>query len=161
MQTGTQPEIPEITPTELKERLDRGDGVARLLRTWAAPGWPDSLGDEGEEILRRYTRAMQLPFVAHTAMEYYRWAVRSVLRRDGRRFADAIRDPVTVPVLQVHGARDPWIRPETAAASRRWAAGPARYEILPAAGHFLPEEEPDRVNALLGDWLGQLPPPPP
>ena len=90
-------------------------------------------------------------------MEYYRWSLRSLPRRDGRRFAAALRDPVSVPVLQIHGGRDPFVLPETAAASRRWAAGPARYEIVPGAGHFLPEEAPDQVSSLLLDWLGSLP----
>lgn len=128
------------------------NGVEQILRDWSAGGGVD------DEAVHRYTRAMQLPFVSHTAMEYYRWSVRSLLRRDGRRFADAVRDPVAVPVLQVHGARDPWVLPETAAASRRWAGGPARYEIVGDAGHFLPEEAPQRVNELLLDWLRTLPP---
>jgi pimeloyl-ACP methyl ester carboxylesterase len=147
-----------VTPERL---LDRKDGVARLLHEWSGPGWLDDTRPDDIELIRRYTRAMQLPFVAHTAMEYYRWSVRSMLRRDGRRFADAVRDPVGVPVLQVHGGRDSWILPETAGASRRWAAGPARYEILPTVGHFVPEEAPARVTEILLGWLKDLPPPPP
>ena len=34
----------------------------------------------------RYADAMALPFVAHSAAEYYRWVVRSQVRPDGRRF---------------------------------------------------------------------------
>jgi pimeloyl-ACP methyl ester carboxylesterase len=133
-----------ITPERF---LGDRDGVARVLNSWTADGAVDA------EALDRYERAMQLPFVAHTCMEYYRWAVRSLTRRDGRRFADAIHGPITVPVLQVQGARDPWILPETAAASRRWAAGPARYEVIGSAGHYLPEEAPARVTSILVDWL--------
>jgi pimeloyl-ACP methyl ester carboxylesterase len=129
------------------------DGVEQILSEWSGDGTADP------EAVRRYTRAMQLPFVAHTTVEYYRWSVRSLIRRDGRRFADAIRDPVTVPVLQIHGARDPWILPELAASSRRWAGSLGRYEIVARAGHFLPEETPDTVSALLVDWLRGLPPP--
>ena len=134
------------------ERLlgDR-DGVALVLREWTAGG------DVDAEALKRYERAMQLPFVAHTSMEYYRWAVRSLPRRDGRRFAAAVREPIAVPVLQVHGGRDRWVLPETAFASRRWAGGAARYEVVGSAGHFLPEEAPDRVTAILLSWLGSLP----
>jgi pimeloyl-ACP methyl ester carboxylesterase len=32
-----------------------------------------------------------------------------------------------------------------------------RFEMLAGAGHYLPEEEPDRVTALLRDWLRELP----
>jgi len=128
------------------------DGVARVLRAWAGPGWPDA------ESEWRYTRAMRVPFVAHTSMEYYRWAARSVLRTDGRRFAAALRDPVRVPVLQIHGGLDPWVLPETAALSGARVDAPLRFELLPSAGHFLPEEAPDQVNAILLDWLGSLRP---
>jgi pimeloyl-ACP methyl ester carboxylesterase len=137
-------------PVAPERWLGDKDGVARVLRAWAAPGWPDA---ESEQ---RYTRAMKMPFVAHTSMEYYRWAVRSVWRSDGRRFAAAVRDPVHVPVLQVHGGLDPWILPETAAASGVRADGALRFELLPAAGHFLPEEAPGQVNSILVDWLASL-----
>jgi pimeloyl-ACP methyl ester carboxylesterase len=126
------------------------DGVERLLRAWTADGAVEA------EAVRRYTRAMRLPFVAHTSVEYYRWAVRSLPRRDGRRFAAAVRAPIDVPVLQLHGGRDPWVLPETAAASRRWAEGPARYEVVGSAGHFLPEESPERVTRSLLAWLEEL-----
>jgi pimeloyl-ACP methyl ester carboxylesterase len=109
------------------------------------------------ESLRRYRRAMQVPFVAHTSMEYYRWAVRSRWRRDGRRFAAGIDQPITVPVLQLHGGRDPWVLPTAAAASASWVTGKLTSEILPDAGHFLPEEAPDDVTARLLGWLDSLP----
>jgi pimeloyl-ACP methyl ester carboxylesterase len=96
---------------------------------------------------------MRVPFVAHTSMEYYRWAVRSVLRSDGRRFAAAVREPVVVPVLQIHGGLDPWVLPETAIQSRSRVDGPLRFELLPDAGHYLPEEAPEQVNGIMLDWL--------
>ena len=99
---------------------------------------------------------MHLPFVPHTSMEYYRWAVRSQLRRDGRRFAEAIDTRIEVPVLQLHGGLDPFVLPETAAASARWVHRDHRFELLPQAGHFVPEEAPDLTNALLLDWLAGL-----
>jgi pimeloyl-ACP methyl ester carboxylesterase len=137
-------------PVAPERWLGDKDGVARVLRAWAGPGWPDA---ESES---RYTRAMQVPFVAHTSMEYYRWAVRSVWRSDGRRFAAAVRDPVAVPVLQVHGGLDPWILPETAVLSGARVDAPLRFELLPAAGHFLPEEAPGQVSSILVDWLASL-----
>ena len=126
------------------------DGVVKVLRAWAGPGWPDA------ESEWRYTQAMKVPFVAHTSMEYYRWAVRSVWRTDGRRFAAAVRDPVQVPVLQIHGGLDPWVLPETAVRSGSRVDAPLRFEMLPAVGHFLPEEAPREVTAILLDWLGSL-----
>jgi pimeloyl-ACP methyl ester carboxylesterase len=140
-------------PMTPEHSLTDGDGVAAVLTAWSAvPGTFDA------DAVRRYTRAMQLPFVAHTSMEYYRWAARSLLRRDGRRFAAAIAAPLDVPVLQLHGGRNGWVLPETASASRAWVKGPHRYEVIGPAGHFLSEEAPARVNATLLDWLPTLAP---
>ncbi len=139
-------------PLAPERSLGDKDGVVAVLRAWGGPGWPDA------ESERRYTRAMQVPFVAHTSMEYYRWAVRSVWRSDGRRFAAAIRDPVDVPVLQIHGGLDPWVLAETAAQSSARVQAPVRFELLPGAGHFLPEEAPRQVSSILVDWLGSVRP---
>ncbi len=131
-----------------ERRFARKDGVAEVLRAWAGPGFPDAATVE------RYRRAMQVPSVAHTSMEYYRWVVRSAFgRRDGRTFTAAVDRPIAVPILQLHGGLDPWVLPQTAAVSRRWADGPLSARVLPSAGHFLPEEDPDAVTARLLDWL--------
>jgi pimeloyl-ACP methyl ester carboxylesterase len=143
------------TPMAPEHWLEHGNGVERLLREWSGPGFPD------DATLWRYQRAMQVPFVAHTSMEYYRWAVRSLWRRDGRRFAATVQEPVKVPVLQMHGAQDPWVSPRTASQSAPFVHGRLRYELVPGAGHFLPEEAPDRVTATLLDWLHHLPVTPP
>jgi len=38
-----------------------------------------------------------------------------------------------------------------------WGNGaPYRFETIPAVGHFLPEEAPDRVSELLVEWLDSL-----
>jgi len=139
-------------PVTPERRFGDKQGVVDVLRAWAGPGWPDPDSEW------RYTRAMQVPFVAHTSMEYYRWAVRSLWRSDGRRFAAAIRDPVTVPVLQVHGGLDPWVLPETAASSGARVEAPFRFELLPAAGHYLQEEAPVQITEILLDWLASVRP---
>jgi pimeloyl-ACP methyl ester carboxylesterase len=139
------------TPVAPERWLEHGNGVERLLRGWSGSSFPDEL------TLRHYQRAMQVPFVAHTSMEYFRWAVRSRWRRDGRRFAATVQEPIGVPVLQMHGADDPWVTPRTASQSARFVRGRLRYELVAGAGHFLPEEAPERVTATLLDWLAHLP----
>ena len=64
---------------------------ATLLRQWAGPGFPDA------ETEARYRQAAQIPGVAHCALESYRWAVRSIPRTDGVRYARRMASPVTVP----------------------------------------------------------------
>ena len=53
--------------------------VATLLRSGGDPAWPGT-GPEGQQIVQRYAEAMAVPFVAHSAMEYFRWVVRSQVR---------------------------------------------------------------------------------
>jgi pimeloyl-ACP methyl ester carboxylesterase len=141
-----------ITP---ERRLARdAQQVAKLLRSGGDPAWPDA-GPQGEETVRRYAEAMAVPFVAHSAMEYFRWVVRSQARRDGRRFREAVSRPVDVPVLHLHGVRDAYVLASTARGSERYVTGPYSYTELDA-GHFLPEERPAEVSTLLVDWLGGL-----
>jgi pimeloyl-ACP methyl ester carboxylesterase len=136
----------------LPERALRdGALVERVLTAWGAPGWP------AQEVLLRHQAAMRVPFTAHAALEYYRWAVRSVRRRDGRAFAAAVSRPVTVPVLQVHGERDGAVAPRVARDSARWVDADYRWAEVAGAGHFLPEEAPEETTALLLDWLAELP----
>ena len=140
----------------LPERaLTRGDLVGRLLREWGAPGWLD------DETLATYRRAARVPFAAHSAMERVRWMVRSTPRIDGRRYLAALRSPARVPTLQLHGTADRCILAAHAPLSAADAAvaGPQhRFELVPRAGHFLPEEAPGRVNALLTGWLAEVAP---
>lgn len=138
-----RPWIPE-------RQLTSGDAghVEEILHAWSgSPGWPDS------ETVAVYRRAMQIESVAHSALEYHRWAVRSLARPDGLRYARRMRTPIPRPVLHLHGARDPAILPSTAAGSGRYVAGPYTWSIVPDAGHFPQEENPDAVNATLLRWL--------
>jgi pimeloyl-ACP methyl ester carboxylesterase len=143
-------------PIRPERQLTRGDRAIGLLEQWSAPSPPGVFPDL--EALEVYTRAMRVPFVAHSAMEYYRWALRSVPRRDGRRFAAAVKHPITVPLLQLHGELDAFVLPATALASHQRVSGPLSYELIPGAGHFLPEEAPEQVNAALLGWLAQVMP---
>ena len=133
-----------------ERRLSHGRAVADLLERWSAAGWPS------EEEVRRYTAAMRIPFVAHSAMENYRWAFRSALRPDGRRFARSVRSQIDVPVLQAHGTEDRCLPVGLARGSSRWVRGQYRWELLDGVGHFPAEEAPDVTTALLLRWLGGL-----
>jgi pimeloyl-ACP methyl ester carboxylesterase len=136
----------------LPERRLRGEGrVEQILRERAGADWS---GTDGFAVTAEGAhRAMQVPGVGHSSMEYYRWAVRSQLRAEGRRFAVAVGRVPTVPVLQVHGADDPYLLEPTAAASRRWGGPHLRSEVLPGVGHFPHQERPAEITALLRDFL--------
>ncbi|WP_432498944.1 alpha/beta fold hydrolase [Kineococcus gypseus] len=137
-------------PVLPERRLVHGDGVERVLRSRSAPGWPHPRDVE------RYAQAVRVPFVAHSALEHHRWAARSAVRADGRRFAAALRAGTRVPVLQVRGELDPTVGPAALAASGRYAHGPHRVVQVPGAGHYVPEEAPERLTGVLTGWLAGL-----
>jgi pimeloyl-ACP methyl ester carboxylesterase len=134
-------------------RVEGGARVERILRAWSGPDWVDTA--EFAPAVEQYRAAIRVPGVVHCSMEYFRWAVRSQVRAEGRRFAAAVARPATVPVLQVHGADDPWTLPGTAAASARWAGARYHREVLPGTGHFPHEERPTDTSALLVDFLAR------
>ncbi|GAA5145986.1 alpha/beta hydrolase [Pseudonocardia eucalypti] len=132
-------------------RADGGAAVERLLRAWSGPAWTQT--PEFAEVAARNREAMCIPTVAHCALEYYRWAVRSQARPDGRRFAAQVARPAGVPVLQVHGSADPYILERTARDSARFAAGRYLYRPLDGVGHFPHQEAPRTTTRLLADFL--------
>ena len=121
--------------------------VEHMLRRWSSPGWPDSA------TALRYREAIQLWPTPHCALEYHRWMARSWLRSDGRRYAARMAAPVTVPVLQIHGAMDSAVRPDPARRSEEHVTGPYRWRLFGQVGHFPHEEAPDLVAGELVDWL--------
>ncbi|MDQ4104614.1 MAG: alpha/beta hydrolase [Actinomycetota bacterium] len=141
----------------LPERRLTRDGAAlveQILRRGAGPGWRAS--NEFTAVARRYREAMLIPAAAHCALEYYRWVGRSQFRFDGRRLSRAVNRVARVPVLQVHGADDPYVLERTARRSARWAGDGYRYALLPGIGHFVQQEAPEHITALLIGFLRNL-----
>ena len=132
-----------------ERQLVRNGGalVGSILSSWSAPGWPEP------GTVRVYQRAMRIPPVAHTSLEYQRWFVRSTFRPDGLRYARQMRTPVTPPVLHLHGAVDACIPPQFARGAGGYVEGPYRWKLIEGAGHFPQEERPDAFDAELLGWL--------
>lgn len=128
-------------------QVNNGARIAELLHEWSAtPNWPD------EETTSRYRAAFARWPTAHTAVEYHRWAVRSLLRPDGVRFMRLMRAPINVPVLHMHGARDPMITPDSCGGSESFVSADYQFELLDA-GHFPHEENPTQFDEVLLSWL--------
>ncbi|MCX9191379.1 alpha/beta hydrolase [Carbonactinospora thermoautotrophica] len=121
--------------------------VERLMRTWAGPNWPDT------PTAARYRRAIQIPGTAHCALEFHRWAVRSLLRPDGLRYAAQMRTPIQAPVLHLHGRLDGALLPRTAAGSGEYVDAPYTFRVLEGVGHFPHEEAPQTFTTELLNWL--------
>lgn len=142
-------QVPRLPERSL--RVDDGARVEAVMRSWAGPEWA-ATADFAEAAAHCRT-AIQVPGTAHCAMEYYRWALRSQFRGDGRRFAAAVARPATAPVLQIHGALDPCLLESTARRSGRWAGDRFRHEVLPRTGHFPHQERPRATTELIAQHL--------
>jgi pimeloyl-ACP methyl ester carboxylesterase len=134
----------------LPERQLLRDGaqrVGRMLNAWSGPDWPDARTE------LRYRNAMRIPHVAHSALEYHRWFLRSRFRPDGLRYARAMRRPIQAPTLHLHGALDGCVLPSAARGSGRYVEAPYRWRLLDGVGHFPHEESPSRFDSELLSWL--------
>jgi pimeloyl-ACP methyl ester carboxylesterase len=109
-------------------------------------GWPDT------EALSMYRSAFMRWPTAHTAIEFHRWAGRSVPRSDGLRYMSRMKSPITADVLHVHGSRDPMMSIDACAGSESFVLGSYALSAMDT-GHFPHEENPERFNELLITWL--------
>ncbi len=123
----------------LPEAVMRADGyrtMRRIYRTMTA--------DESE--VDRYIEATARPGALTAGVNYYRAVFRGM--RSGARSVAR----VDAPTLVIWGERDPFLGSELAAPDRDLVPH-MRVERLPDASHWVQLERPDRVNALLVEFL--------
>lgn len=135
------------------ERSLTDDDAAELeavVRSRAGTNWLAS--EDFSETIRHMRRAIQIPSAAHSALEYQRWAVRSQLRGEGRRFMRSMKRPLSVPVLHVRGDADPYVLADPVRRTQRFAPH-GRYVSIAGSGHFAHEENPELVNEQLTRFL--------
>lgn len=123
--------------------------LERLWRDWS-PGW-----DFPAEEMAALKETFRQPGVASAALGYYR-AMLDPSRQDpalatlqGR----MMNDPIDVPAMMLHGAQDGCMGVELVEGMAGYFPRGLRVEIVPGTGHFLHQEDPERVNALLLDFL--------
>jgi pimeloyl-ACP methyl ester carboxylesterase len=61
--------------------------------------------------------------------------------------------PITTPTMYVWSTEDPALGRDGAEATGEFVEGPYRFEILEGVSHWIAEEAPDRLNALLLEHL--------
>jgi pimeloyl-ACP methyl ester carboxylesterase len=61
--------------------------------------------------------------------------------------------PVRVPTLGIWSTNDHYLDGERMEKSGAYVQAPWRYEVIEGASHWIPLDAPDRLNALLLDWL--------
>jgi len=131
-----------------------GAAVEQLVRSRAGAAWPASA--DFAQTVGHLRTAIQIPSAAHSALEYQRWAARSQVRGEGRRFMRAMKQRTAVPVLHLHGTADPYVLDDPVRRTQRYAPQ-TRFVSVPGAGHFAHEEQPSTVTSELSTFLHQLP----
>jgi 3-oxoadipate enol-lactonase len=63
---------------------------------------------------------------------------------------------ITAPLFVLAGGEDPAATPAEAEAFRSAPGGCCELHVLPDAGHFAAYEQPEKVAALLAEWLKQI-----
>jgi pimeloyl-ACP methyl ester carboxylesterase len=138
-------------PRRPEARLTRDSSYVRqLFDDWSGPARRADPDYNAE--VERYAEALRVHPVAHLSLESFRWLVRSLPRGDGRRFAKALQNPITAPVLQLHGAADTCILPATAQGSGRYVAAQYEWRLLDGIGHYPQEEAPGLISGELIRW---------
>lgn len=124
--------------------------LLQLFDSWSGPRWRAS--PSYATATGRYAEAMRIHPAAHCSLEFFRWAVRSLPRRDGRAYARSMQRPITRPVLQLHGDRDRCVLPSTAQGSSRHVSADYEWRLLTGVGHFPQHERPEQVSDELIRW---------
>jgi pimeloyl-ACP methyl ester carboxylesterase len=130
--------IPVFRLPRLPELLLGGHRQWGLRRLLAQDGL-------GAEWVDTYTRALAQPGALSAALAWYRAATPFSLRAPC----------VGVPTLYIWGSGDPALGPRAAATTGRWVTGAYRFEVLPRAGHWLPEQHTQELGRRLLEHLGR------
>jgi len=125
--------------------------VDRLWRDWS-PKWTPA-----PEILASVKMTLRSPGVASAALEYYR-ATLLPDRRDPALASDQARlglEPIHVRTLYLHGEDDGCIGAAVSGDIDAFFTNNLVHRTLPGLGHFLHLEDPQTVNRLILDFLGE------
>ena len=123
--------------------------VERLWREWSPGHTPDA------HAMATLKETLAAPGALEAALGYYRQTL------DFSRQADELSAQQTevqggmigVPALFLMGADDGCFAPDHERASLQHCTAEARVEIVDGTGHFLHVEAPERVSAMVLDWL--------
>jgi pimeloyl-ACP methyl ester carboxylesterase len=126
---------------------------SQYMRDWRSPDTEQALLDGGLQQVfggvpsvdgGRYLEVLRQPGAMTAALGYYRAQSAADLEGLG---------PVTAPTLHVWSDGDHALGAAGAHATGDHVAGPYRFEVLHGVSHWVPEQAPDRLAALLLEHL--------
>lgn len=146
LSTGTH--LPQ--PGEAEKRhalldLGRSDGAEALVDRWLPPMVAPSRS--GDAALMDPLRTMCIA----AGVDAYAAQIGALLDRPE---VDALLQTISCPTLVAVGAHDAWSPPEQHAGIAA-AIPDAELIVIEGAGHMLPAEAPDALNAAIADWLSR------
>jgi pimeloyl-ACP methyl ester carboxylesterase len=123
------------------------DDFANLRRFVFDTAAPEAFPPEDREV---FVDALRRDGALTAALNYYRANMPP---------SSWLRDPpeppeITVPTMIIWGEADAYMHPLLLERSAATVTGPLRVERLPGVSHWVQQEAPDRVTALLLDFLG-------
>lgn len=126
---------------------------SQYMRDWHDPGTEQRLLDDGlasvfaptvEVDTAHYLARLREPEAMTAALAYYRAQSRDDLDGLG---------PITMPTVHVWSDGDAALGPVGAEATGRYVQGPYRLEVLPGVSHWIPEQAPDAVVAVVQEQV--------
>ena len=128
--------------------------IDKLWRDWS-PGW-----EAPQDEMRHLKNTLSKPGVKRAALGYYR-AMAGRSTTGTKKTLELFRTPILVPTLALTGAQDGCIDTRLFDIAMKDEDFPGGFEVirLPDAGHFLHQEKPAELNAILIDWLSRTAPP--
>jgi pimeloyl-ACP methyl ester carboxylesterase len=119
-------------------------------RTLTGRSWESSLRSTGmsSKAPARDARLMRDRGAARGGLSWYRAMMFSVQSGFGTK--------ITVPTLYVWSDGDIAIGPKAAALARHFVTGPYSYEVLQGVSHWIPDEVPERLDAVLARHFGAV-----
>ena len=135
------PELPEALTV----------GREELYLRWFYKEWPVVGAAFDDATIAEYLRTYAQPNAMHYGFEYYR-----ALPGDIDYNAERLRKvgKLAIPALGL-GGDGPWARGADVGESLRRVAANVRDEVVPNCGHFVPEEQPEYVARVLGDFFSR------
>lgn len=105
-----------------------------------------------DEVLKVYRDAASQPGAARAMVNYYRAAFRGggLRRQDPQR----VKRPLEMPTLLIWGEQDTALGIETTRGTERYVKD-LTLRYIPDASHWVQQEAPEVVNAMLQAWLGE------